>query len=450
MEEEKNTCNKILRVIIISFCTLFVVYLVSTISCINVSGKIVGVVDEETTSELKAYTLELKERGNNIEQIKAVDIGLKYNPDWKAQHFKEEQNSFEWFYELFNTKKSKTTEVVAYDEELLKKCFNKLSCFDSRNIIEPQNPSFQYIDNDYVIVDEVYGNKINKDILYNQVVKAILKGETTIDLESINCYEKPQYTSKSQEVIDTKDKLNKCITSTITYTFGNDIEVLDKAIINKWLKVDKNFEITFEEKNIKEYLHTLSITYNTVGKKRDFATSSGITVEVSGGDYGWLINSNEEIKELITIIKEGQIITKEPIYRQTASSHNENDMGDTYVEINMTKQHLWFYKDGSIVVEGDVVTGNISRNNSTPTGIYRLKFKQKDATLKGDGYNTHVNFWMPFNGGIGIHDANWRSDFGGKIYLTRGSHGCVNAPQYLASIIFKNIDDGTPVICFYE
>ncbi|PRR81159.1 hypothetical protein CLVI_27510 [Clostridium vincentii] len=116
----------------------------------------------------------------------------------------------------------------------------------------------------------------------------------------------------------------------------------------------------------------------------------------------------------------------------------------------MTKQHLWFYKNGSIVVEGNVVTGNISRNNSTPVGIYTLKFKQKDATLKGDGYSTHVNFWMPFNGGIGIHDANWRSDFGGKIYLIRGSHGCVNAPQYLASIIFNNIDVGTPVICFYE
>ncbi|HEY5525524.1 MAG TPA: peptidoglycan binding domain-containing protein, partial [Clostridium sp.] len=417
---------------------------------INVSGKIVEEVDEEITSEIKIYTLELKERGNNIEQIKAVDIGLKYHPDWKAQNLNDKQNSIEWFFELFNTKKSKTTEVVAYDEKLLKKCFNNLSCFDSSNIIEPQNPSFQYTDNGYAIVDEIYGDKINKDILYNQVVNAILKGEITIDLESINCYENPQYTAKSQEVIDTKDMLNKYITSTITYRVGNDTEVLDKSTIKKWLKVDKNFEITFDEENIKEYLHTLSIIYNTVGKKRDFATSSGITVEVSGGDYGWLINSNEEMKELITIIKGGQIITKEPIYKQIASSHAENDMGNTYVEINMTKQHLWFYKNGSIVVEGNVVTGNISRNNSTPVGIYRLKFKQKDATLKGAGYNTHVNFWMPFNGGIGIHDANWRSNFGGKIYMTRGSHGCVNAPQYLASIIFNNIDEGTPVICFYE
>jgi len=447
MIDKKNKCNKIL---IISFHILFVIYFFSTISCINVSGKIVEGVDKEIKSELKTYTLELKERGNNIEQIKAVDIGLKYNPDWKAQNLEDKKNSFQWIFELFNRKKSKTTEVVVYDEKLLKKCFNNLSCFDSSNIIQPQNPSLKYMDNGYVIVDEVYGNKINKDVLYNQVVNSILKGETIIDLESINCYENPEYTSKSQEVIDVKDELNKYINSKITYTIGSYIEILDKSTINKWLNVDINFEIIFEEEKINEYLHKLSRICDTVGKKRDFVTSSGRTVEVSGGDYGWLINSNEEIKELISIIKEGQTITKEPIYKQTAQSHDENDMGNTYVEINMTKQHLWFYKNGSIVVEGDVVTGNKSRNNSTPIGIYRLKFKQKDATLKGAGYSTHVNFWMPFNGGIGIHDANWRYDFGGEIYLTRGSHGCVNAPQYLASKIFNNIDEGTPVICFYE
>ncbi|PRR78692.1 peptidoglycan binding domain-containing protein [Clostridium vincentii] len=322
MEGRKNNRNKILIVIITSFCIFFVLYLVPTISYINVSGEIIEEVDEKLTSEIPTYMLELKERENNIEQIKAVDIGLKYHPDWKAQHLNDKQNSIEWIFDLFNQKKSNPTELIVYDEKLLKKCFNNLSCFNSKNIIEPQNPSFQYTDNGYIIVDEVYGNKINKDILYNKVVNAILKGETTIDLELINCYENPQYTAKSQEVIDTKDMLNKYMLSTITYNFGDYTKVLDKSTIKKWLKVDKNLEIIFNEENIKEYLHTLSITYNTVGKKRDFFTSSGITVEVGGGDYGWLINSKEEMKELITIIKEGQIITKEPIYSKRQITHH--------------------------------------------------------------------------------------------------------------------------------
>src|SRR5471030_2308992 len=236
MEKQKNKKNKIVICIRNSFCTLLVIYFGiliyfinnfyfdSTSSCIDVLGEIVEEVDKEMSPEIKIYTLELKERGDNREQIKAADIGLRYNLDWNRKNLKDKQNTFEWFFALFDTKNSKTTEVVTYDEELLKKCFNNLSCFDINNIIEPQNPSFQYTDSGYVIVDEVYGNKINKDILYNHVVKAILNGETIIDLELINCYENPQYTSKSQEVIETKDILNKYITSTITYTFGNHTE----------------------------------------------------------------------------------------------------------------------------------------------------------------------------------------------------------------------------------
>ncbi len=114
----------------------------------------------------------------------------------------------------------------------------------------------------------------------------------------------------------------------------------------------------------------------------------------------------------------------------------------------MGKQHLSFYKNGSLIVQGDVVTGNVSTKNPTPEGIYRLKYKERNATLKGEGYSAPVDFWMPFNGGIGIHNASWRNEFGGNIYMANGSHGCINAPYDLAKVIFNNIDEGTPVICY--
>ncbi|WP_242949989.1 L,D-transpeptidase family protein [Clostridium saccharobutylicum] len=404
----------------------------------------------EVPEELKTYILELKERGNNKEQITATDIGLKYSSEWKTKHIKDKKSSFQWLFTLFDTRTSKITQVVDCDEDLLKKSLDNLSCFDENNIIEPQNPRFKYTESGYEIIDEVYGNKINKDILYNYVKNAILKGETIIDLESINCYEKPQYTSKSQEVIAVKDMLNKYIMSEITYKFGESKEVLDKSIINEWLIVDDDFQIIFDKEKIKKNLQMLSNTYDTVGKIRNFSTSLGKRVNVSGGDYGWAINIDDEMNELINIIKEGKTITRQPVYKQTAIYHDDNDIGNTYVEINMTKQHLWFYKNGTLVVAGDVVTGNISRGHSTPVGIYRLKFKQKNAVLKGESYRTPVKFWMPFNGGIGIHDASWRSQFGGDIYKTSGSHGCVNAPNYLAGIIFNNIEEDTPIVCYYE
>ena len=461
MEKQKSKLNKITMGIIISFCALIIIYfgmtlyftnhfyLGSTISCVNVSGKTVEEVNEQMPAEIEEYTLELEGRSNLKEQIRGSDIGLEYNSDGKVKELKDKQNPFGWIIALFDKNDSKVSEVVTYDEELLQTCLDKLSCFDNSNIVEPQNPTFEYTDEGYVILDEVSGNKINKEILCDKVIDAILKGEKTINLESSNCYANPQYTANSQEVIDTKDMLNKYITSEITYTFGDKIEVLDGTTINSWIKTNKDLEITFDEKKIKSYIDKLSSTYDTVGKTRDFITSLGTTIKISGGDYGWSISKDEEVQELIEIIKEGQTINKEPIYMQDALAHGNNDIGNTYVEINMTKQHLWFYKNGTLVVEGNVVTGNVNNNCSTPTGIYKLKYKQKDATLKGDNYSTQVSFWMPFNGGIGIHDAIWRYEFGGNIYRTNGSHGCVNAPYELANKIFNNIEGGIPILCYY-
>ncbi|WP_330398665.1 L,D-transpeptidase [Herbinix luporum] len=118
--------------------------------------------------------------------------------------------------------------------------------------------------------------------------------------------------------------------------------------------------------------------------------------------------------------------------------------------MNISKQYLWFYKDGKLLSQGPVVTGNPNRGNATVLGVYMVNYKQKEATLRGPGYEAKVKYWMPFFGNIGLHDAPWRSSFGRDIYLRNGTHGCVNAPLYLAKTIFENIDEGTPVIVYKE
>jgi len=423
-------------------------YFGSAINCINVSGKNVEEVNNQMALELEKYTLNLKERGGKSEEIKAHEVGLKYNSDGQFMVFKQRQNPYKWISAFFNTEESKIVEGVKYDKKQLKERVDALSCFNSSNITEPKNPSFKYTDSGYVIVNEVEGNKVNKDILFKYVADAILKDKATIDLEVINCYIKPQYTSDSQKIIDTKNILNRYVFSKVTYNFGKHKELLDGSTINKWLTVDDKFEVTFDEKEVKNYIDVLSKSYNTIGEKRDFVSSSGRTINVVGGDYGWSINRAKEAKALIIAIKEGKTIEKEPEYIQTALSHGNNDIGNTYVEIDLKKQHLWFYKNGSLIAEGDVVTGNVSAKHSTPGGIYKLKYKQKNAVLRGPGYAAPVTFWMPFNGGIGIHDASWRSVFGGKIYKEDGSHGCINSPYYLAKAIFDNIEAGIPVVCY--
>ncbi|MBW9146448.1 L,D-transpeptidase/peptidoglycan binding protein [Clostridium sp. CM027] len=460
MEIQTIKHKKSIRISIISFSIIFVLYLGmsiyfnnhfyfgSVINGINASGKTVDELDKALLSKCKTYTLNLQERSGVNEQLKAADIGLKYNAKDKIQVLKDSQNSFAWIYEVFNSKASELPDIVTYDEKLLKKHFDKLSCFDNKKAIKPKNPSFKYSDTGYVIVKEIMGNKINSKHLYANVVNAILKGETTINLEKTNQYINPKYNSSSKEVKNTKILLDKYVASKITYTFTGGKEVLDGSIIHNWLVVNDNLAISFDENKMKDYVSELANHYNTYGNERDFATSFGTTAKVSGGDYGWLVDRTGEVNDLIVSIKGGQTITKQPKYAQTAVSHGVNDIGNTYVEINLTEQHMWFYKNGALIVDGDVVTGDVSRNTATPPGVYKLKDKAKNTSLKGPGYNTPVNCFMPFNNGIGIHGAPWKHSFGGNVYLTNGSHGCINASDDFAMTIYNNIDVNTPVICY--
>ncbi|MDV3427346.1 MAG: L,D-transpeptidase/peptidoglycan binding protein [Bacillota bacterium] len=462
MKKEKKKCNKFIKYSIISFSVMLIIYFSmsmyfrnhfyfgSVINGINATGKTAEELDKEASAKITSYTLELEERGNVKEQIKASEIGLKYDGNGKSQELKEEQNSSPWISSLFKSKESKMYKAVTFDEAKLKDCFDKLACFDSKKVIEPKNASVIYSEGSYQIVKEVYGNKVKKDVLYSRVVNAIQSGETKLNLDSAECYENPKYISNSQKTKDTKNSLDKYVSSKITYTYNGGSEVLDGSTIHNWLSTDSDLAISFDQAKMRSYVNKLARNYNTLGKKRNFATTLGTTVVVSGGNYGWKVNVNGEIQDLISIIKKGQTINKEPKYSQTAETNNVNDIGNTYVEINLAEQHLWFYKNGSLVVDGDVVTGNVSMNYSTPTGVYRINYKEKDATLKGEDYSQPVTYWMPFNGNIGIHDASWRKAFGGDIYLSRGSHGCVNAPKNVANTVFNNITAGTPVVCYYQ
>ena len=159
---------------------------------------------------------------------------------------------------------------------------------------------------------------------------------------------------------------------------------------------------------------------------------------------------SRKIQKILEDIKSGTNETREPMYSQTAKSRDVNDIGNSYVEIDLTKQHVWVYNDGVMVADSDCVSGNMSLNYGTPAGVYQITYKERNATLIGQGYNSQVSYWMPFNGNVGLHDAEWRyGQFGGNIYLTNGSHGCVNLPPENAAIIFEKVEKAMPVVCYY-
>jgi hypothetical protein len=460
--KSKTTGNKI--ILIVSSILIYLLislyftnhfFFNTVINGVDVSLKAHDDVNQTFRNYIEDYELQLIEREGEIEEIRGQDIGLQYNEKNSISKIYTMQSSIKWISSLFKEKEYCVEDIFLYNKDNLINKINQLNCLN-RDISKPQNASFKYSNGSYEVIKEVYGNKIYTNKLRESIEKSILEGKTKLDLDKSFCYENPKYILSSDKTIETKNLLNKYISTKITYIFGSKNEILDGSIINQWLSVDDKLEVVINEKEVKEYVQGLSKKYDTVGVPRKLKTSINKIVEVKGGFYGWKINCTAETKALLENIKLGELLQKEPIYTQKALCRNEDeigntyDIGKTYVEINITRQHLWYYRDGKLITQGPVVTGDPNKGNATDVGIYMLNYKQKDATLRGHNYESGVTYWMPFNGNIGIHDASWRYSFGSDIYKRNGTHGCVNAPLYLAKTIFNDIEDGTPIICYEE
>lgn len=423
----------------------------TTINGLDVSGLTPDEVKKQITDETSGYTMTLQERGGENEAIRGSDIDLHPEFDGTLEKILENQSPLAWGFHIGRYVDYTIDTMAVFDDAKLSAVVSGLKCLTPEKAVAPQNA---YISNyisgtGYEIVPEEQGASPDPQLLSDAVKNAILNFQENLSLEDAQVYEKPQITAESEALNAELAAWNKYVHTTVTYRFGSRKEVLDGEKIHTWLVSDGQGGVSLDESKIGEYVSWLAQTYNTAYKPKSLKTSYGQTVTISKSVYGWKINQKEETEALKQILLSCESQEREPVYSQTAAVHDENDYGNTYVEINLTAQHLFFYKEGKLVIESDFVSGNESRGWSTPAGAYPLTYKQRNATLKGQNYATPVSYWMPFNGGIGMHDAYWRSSFGGKIYKTNGSHGCINLPPAVAKTVYENISAGMPVLCYH-
>lgn len=423
----------------------------TVINGLDASGKRVEQIKEMIQAGMKDYTLTLETREGSQEQIDGQEIGLHSEYDGTLEQILAAQNPLRWGLHYQKGTSYTIDTMIAFDMELLEQKLKGLACMDETQTLRPEDAYLsEYIaGTGYQIVQETPGNRLIYDKVLDGVEDAIWNLQPVLSLEALDAYEKPEITAENPELKAKADTWNRYTGVTVTYQFGSATEVLDGETIHTWLSEGAYGNVILNEEAVASYVKALAETYNTAYKAKHLKTSYGPTVTITRGNYGWRINQSAEAAALSEIIRSGTGQTREPIYSQTAASHGSQDYGDTYVEINLTAQHLYFYKNGSLLVESDFVSGNESRGWATPAGAYPLTYKQRDATLKGEGYATPVSYWMPFNGGIGMHDANWRSSFGGTLYKTGGSHGCINLPPAVAKTIYENISAGIPVFCYH-
>ncbi|MEY8336432.1 L,D-transpeptidase family protein [Lachnospiraceae bacterium 62-35] len=415
----------------------------------DVSGMNINEAENAISTEINHYALAIKERGDKTEIITREEINLRAEFDGSLERILDDQNPNRWLPAKISGSNYEIETMMSYDENLLDERIRSLECLDETKVIKPANAYVgDYVSGEgYVIIPEKEGTELKEELVREKINSAIQNLKPEILLDEEGCYKEPQIKFDDPSLKERADNLNRYVKVKVTYKFGDKQEVLDGDTIRDWLVINgEDMDISFD--SVKDYVQMLATKYNTAYRAKNLQTSYNQAVTIDRGSYGWRIDQASEAEALMAIIQSGESQEREPIYSQTAASHGENDYGNTYVEINLSAQHLFFYKNGQLVVESDFVSGNVARGFTTPPGAYPLTYKTRNATLRGQGYATPVSYWMPFNGGIGMHDAKWRGSFGGSIYRTNGSHGCINLPASVAKTIYENIEKGTPVLCY--
>lgn len=236
----------------------------------------------------------------------------------------------------------------------------------------------------------------------------------------------------------------------ITYMFGDTTETVDHAEMMSWLNVNGS-KVMVDKEKVAEYVKELASKYDTIYKKRSFQAHDGKTIEVDRNEYGYQIDQEKEAEQIVADITGKEAVKREPVYSVTGNGRNGmDDLEGNYIEVSLDKQHLWLYKNGKLVTETDIVSGLPTEERATYTGAWSIAYKASPYTLSSEvyGYRTQVQYWMPFVCGQGLHDADWQTQFGGDVYKTKGSHGCINLPPDQAKIIYDTIEKGYPVICY--
>lgn len=436
------------------------------INGVDVSGK----TYDQAVKALKADKIPDKFTVTAIDgkkfELSPKDFGYKRNGALEIKNLYEEVNHGTWFSGYSGRTDLTYAEEATYDKELLDEILNEQDWGSTSTT----DAMLELTDKGYVIKDEVQGNKVT-DIskLEDAVVDALSKGEFEVTLDaSTGCYAVPSVTSDTFK--DQCEALNKVFNMSITYDFDYTTETITGKTLLSLIEMDDMGNYVVDRKAVEKYVEDLAAKYDTFKTKRKFKSTLQGTVTVDPGDdglYGWWIYQDATVEQLVGLLEDGKSVDSiDPIYFSDgpfeytgveSARTEKDDIGKTYIEVDLTNQQMWYYKDGKEEYTCYIVSGQTtSLARTTLEGVYKLWSKEtnkrmKDRNADGDEWDTTCNYWNNVSlCGIGMHDSTWRGAFGGTIYQWNGSHGCINMPYEGAQYIYENVELGTPVVMFYD
>jgi hypothetical protein len=426
----------------------------------DVSGETVENAAAILEKQYSAIQISLSENGQCVLSQSLEEVGYSLNPDSLTAVLQEllQQQSENLMLSLMNG--NEFTAELSFDvvEEQFQQVISADSLSEPR--IASENATLEYDGTECSIKPEVYGNEFDDRDLQTLVRDALdqkLSGQPEMQIEITipdALYFPPDVTQDDPQLIRKMEIYNQYSNVSITYLFGSETTTVDWSILSDWITVEDD-TVSISEEKVYEFLYDLAARYDTIYYDRSFTATDGSVVTLPSNDYGYQIDVDAEYQQLLADIETNSAIEREPVYAIAGFSRNgRDDLNGTYIEVNLTQQHLWFYKYGSLVIESDFVSGLPKDGRETTTGAFPIAYKASPFNLKGgggsgsDSWDVEVQYWMPFHDGQGLHDASWRTAFGGSIYLTDGSHGCINLPSDAAQVIYENAEPNMAVLLY--
>lgn len=424
------------------------------------TGKTVEEVNAELLSKMEAPIVSITDRKGETYSIDMGEMGYQVHYLDTLNHYMEEQNPLLWIDNITFHKNHELIPETSFDEVLLREAFEALPFVQQE---EKRLTDYMMVRNwtdGYLLYDGL-DNRLDVEKAFQALLTSVELGEYDLDLNQTQVYYDMELTAEQKKVQALWEKVNWFQNCDLVYDMGDQQIIFDSLTMAGFLKteqgeivLDENGNLQLDKEAVEAFVADLAEDYDTYGKERQFKSTRGDVVTVKAGTYGTEINQKEEITYLMDHLLSEELHTGEkqvrlPDYKREAMNRGKNDIGDTYIEVDMTEQMMYYYEDGKLMLETEIVTGNTSRHMGTPEGVNYVYNKQSDRILRGRDYASYVKFWMPVKGNYGIHDASWRSKFGGTIYQKNGSHGCINTPTDKMTELYEMVEIGTPVVMFY-
>lgn len=426
----------------------------TTLNSFDISGKSISSAQDIMDEELSKYELSVVFK-NGTEKLSVGDGNMKVELADSMKNIRKKQSAWLWPFNIFDKYAFNSDYVVSFDQEAMKERLNELPYMQDGNMKNSVNARVRMERGEVIVLPDETGTKLDKELVYTTVFDALEDHRESVDLDIYGCYIVADVTVDSDTIAKGVENAKEFLKTEVRYDFNGYEMPITKEALSSLVYIDGNGNIQISESNVDAYARQFAREKSTCNTYRDFKTSDGRMIQVYGSWFGWQLDEDvcsTDLMDAVTrAIKGERDITLIPAFTHEGYSYGEyNDIGDTYVEVDLGHQHMYMYVDGELIVESGVVSGNWSKGMSTPGGLYGFTGKGYQVTLVGDDYETPVTYWMPFNGGIGLHDATWRSRFGGSIYAYDGSHGCVNLPYSVAATVFANMEVGMPVVCYWD